>query len=127
MWVEFLRGEGEERSVVATAHWSRGAVTVSSGDDEVREALERAFRRTPASIDDASYRRFGTHGEVVVQPGSLEWFRTAALSRVSAETGLSARFVPGVTHGGYDPAAGYRTFQEQMERLDAESDAESPA
>jgi hypothetical protein len=127
MRVEFLRGGGEERTVVATAHWSRGAVTVSSEEDEVREALERAFRPTPVSIDDASYRRLGTHGEVVVQPGSLEWFRTAALTRATVESGLSARFVPGVTHGGYDPAAGYRTFQEQVERLDAAADAEPRA
>ena len=28
-----------------------------------------------------------------------------------------ARFVPGVTEGGFDPAAGYRTFEQQIERL----------
>jgi len=124
MRVEFLRGEGEERAVVATARWNRGVVTVSSEEDDVLEALERAFRRTPVAIDDASYRRLGTHGEVVVQPGSLGWFRAAALTRAVAETGLSVRFVPGVTQGGYDPAAGYRTFEEQVERLDAQVDVE---
>jgi hypothetical protein len=30
-----------------------------------------------------------------------------------------ARFVPGVTEGGFDPASDYRTFDEQIERLDA--------
>jgi hypothetical protein len=32
---------------------------------------------------------------------------------------LAARFVPGVVVGGFDPAAGYRTFEDQIERLDA--------
>ena len=122
MQVEFLRGQGEERVVVGTARWSDGDVTVASEDDEVREGLTHAFRRTPVAIDDASYRRLGTHGEVVVQPGDLEWFRAVALTRVPSETGLAPRFVPGVVAGGYDPAAGYRTFEQQVELLDARAD-----
>lgn len=122
MEVEFLRGEGEDRDVVATARWVDGAVTVESDDDEVREQLTHAFRKTPVVVDDASYRRLGTHGEIVVQPGDLQWFRAVALTRATAETGLTARSVPGITQGGYDPAAGYRTFEEQIERLDAHVD-----
>jgi len=126
MRVEFLRGQGEDRVVVGAARWSDGDVTIASEDDEVREALGHAFRRTPVAIDDASYRRLGTHGEVVVQPGDLEWFRAVALARVPSETGLAPRFVPGVTAGGYDPAAGYRTFEQQVERLDARADRAGP-
>lgn len=122
MQVEFLRGEGDERVVVGTARWSAGEVTVVSEDAEVGERLAHAFRRTPVAIDDASYRRLGTHGEVVVQPGDLEWFRAVALTRVPSETGLTPRFVPGVVAGGYDPAASYRTFEQQVERLDARAD-----
>jgi hypothetical protein len=126
MRVEFLRGQGEDRVVVGAARWSDGDVTIASEDDEVREGLAHAFRRTPVAIDDASYRRLGTHGEVVVQPGDLEWFRAVALTRVPSETGLAPRFVPGVTAGGYDPAAGYRTFEQQVERLDARADRAGP-
>jgi hypothetical protein len=53
----------------------------------------------------------------MLQPGGLEWFRAVAQFRVPAETGLVARTVPGVARGGYDPAANYRRFSEQIERL----------
>ncbi len=117
MQVEFLRGEGEDRTVVGSARYKDGEVTVAADEDEVRARLIRAFRRTPVAIDDASYRSLGTRGEVVLQPGDLEWFRAVALTRAMAETGLSARFVPEIEQGGYDPAAGYRTFEDQIERL----------
>jgi len=54
----------------------------------------------------------------MLQPGSLAWFRSVAQFRVLVETGLAARSVPGVTVGGYDPAANYRRFSEQIERLE---------
>jgi hypothetical protein len=107
-------------TLVATATWTDGEPVVESDDDELRSALERAFRRTPVITDDASYRRQGTHGEVMVPPGDLEWFRAAAFVRAPAEAGIDARLVPGVTEGGYDPAAGYRTFQDSIERLSPE-------
>ena len=62
-------------------------------------------------VDDGAYRRLGTSGEVMIQPGDLEWFRAASQVRGAAATGLVARLVPGVTEGGFDPAAGYRTFE----------------
>jgi hypothetical protein len=71
------------------------------------------------AVDDASRRRLGTSGDVVMQPGSLEWFRAVANTRARLVSGLGARFVPGLAAGGYDPAAGYRPFDEQLERLDA--------
>jgi hypothetical protein len=116
MRVEFHRPD-EPDTVVATAVWRHGTVTVEAEDDAVRDTLIRAFRPTPVVVDDAALRRQGTHGEVVVQPGTLEWFRVVAKARATQESGLSARFVPGVTEGGYDPAAQYRTFEESVELL----------
>jgi hypothetical protein len=121
MRVEFAQPDDEERTTVATAEWDGREVTVASDDDGHRDALARAFRRTPIVIDDASYRRLGTSGLVVLPPGDLGWFRAVAQVRVPAETGLVARFVPGAIVGGFDPAAEYRTFEEQVQRLDERS------
>jgi hypothetical protein len=121
MYVEFYDPEDEQKLSVASAHWDAGAVTITTEDDAVRDRLAHAFRRTPVTVDDASYRRLGTHGPVVLEPGDLEWFRAAAVVRVPAETGLAARFVAETVVGGYDPAANYRRFGEQVERLDQRS------
>ncbi len=131
MKVEFSRtapasADGSEASSappthVGTATWIDGRAVIDSNDDEDGEALERAFRCTPVVLtDDASYRRQGTHGEVLVPPGSLEWFRAVAFNRAPAEAGVEARLVPGITEGGYDPAAGYRRFAESLERLSSQ-------
>ncbi|HVF08693.1 MAG TPA: hypothetical protein VNC60_08960 [Actinomycetota bacterium] len=128
MKVEFSRpapppADGSEATAespthVATATWADGRAVIDCADDDVRQALERAFRSTPVVVtDDASYRRQGTHGEVMVQPGSLEWFRAVAFNRAPTEAGVEARLVPGITEGGFDPAAGYRRFDESIERL----------
>jgi hypothetical protein len=104
--------------VLVTAGWRDGEIVVTSEDETRRARVEKAYRRTPVVIDDGAYRRQGTRGEVVIQPGSLEWFRAVTQSRAQSETGLAARFVPDVRRGaGYDPAAGYRPFEEQIERL----------
>jgi hypothetical protein len=116
MRVEFTRPDAPD-TVVATAIWGHPAVTVEAEDEAVRHTLVRAFRPTPVVVDAPALRRQGTHGEVVVQPGSLEWFREVAKVRATQESGLSARLVPGVTEGGYDPAAQYRTFEESVELL----------
>ena len=102
---------------VASATWREGRLSIESDDDGLRTAITHAFRRIPLVVDDASLRSAGSRGEVVLQPGDLEWFREVALVRVAAETGLIARVVPGVTIGGYDPAANYRRFPEQIRRL----------
>ena len=119
MRVEFVPPDDEQKRTVATAEWHEGKVAISSEDEGIRETLTQAFRRTPVVIDDPSYRRLGTSGPVVLQPGDLVWFRAVAERRARAETGLEARFVPGASVGGFDPAAGYLPFQEQVERLDA--------
>ena len=116
MRVAFHRPD-EPDTVVATAIWRNGTVTVEAEDDAIRHTLMRAFRPTPVVVDAPALRRQGTHGEVIVQPGTLEWFREVAKTRATQESGLSARFVPGVTEGGYDPAAQYRTFEQSVERL----------
>ena len=91
---------------------------VEGDDPAVTASVERAFRPTPVVVDDPTLRPSGTHGEVMLQPGDLGWFRAVAQVRVAAETGLVARVVPGVVRGGYDPAANYRRFTEQIERLE---------
>ena len=106
---------------VASATWLDGRVVVVADDPELTASIERAFRPVPVVVDDPSLRYPGTHGESVLQPGDLEWFRAVAQVRVPAETGLVARSVPGVTVGGYDPAANYRRFFEQIERLESRS------
>jgi hypothetical protein len=104
--------------VLVVATWHDGEVEVTSQDETRRARVEKAYRRTPVAVDDGAYRRLGTSGEVVIQPGSLEWFRAVTQSRAQSETGLVSRTVPVVRRGaGYDPAAGYRPFEEQVERL----------
>jgi hypothetical protein len=120
MRAEYHR-EDDPDTVVGSARWDGSRTEVEADDDAVRDALLRTYRSTPVVTDDASYRRLGTHGEVVIQPGDLEWFRAASLVRGPVETGLLVRLVPGITEGGYDPAAGYRTFDETFERLDRNS------
>ena len=112
-----LHHPDEPDVVVATIAWTDGQPVVDTEDEHLRTSLEKVFRRTPVVIDDASYRRLGTAGEVLIQPGDLEWFRAVVQARIPAEAGLVGRFVPGISQGGFDPAAGYRTFEAQIERL----------
>jgi hypothetical protein len=121
MRVEFYRPDAPD-TVVATATWHGSSVSVESEDQALRDRLVHALRPTPAVVDDASYRRQGTRGETVVQPGSLEWFRAVVQTRATVESGLAARFVPGIEEGGYDPASQYRTFEESIERLSEHAD-----
>lgn len=116
MKVELHRPDQPD-AVVATVNWTDRQPVIETDDDDLRTALQKVFRRTPVVIDDASYRRMGTAGEVLIQPGDLEWLRAVVRARIPAETGLAGRFVPGITEGGFDPAANYRTFEEQIERL----------
>jgi hypothetical protein len=112
-----LHPPGEPDNVVATVSWIDGTAVIGCDDEGLRERLRTVFRRTPVVIDNASYRRLGTSGAVVIQPGDLEWFRAVVQARLPAESGLVGRFVPGVSEGGFDPAADYRTFEESIERL----------
>lgn len=118
MKVEFFLPDDEQHTAVAFAVWDGHSATVEADDDQLRARLVKAFRSTPVVVDDAAYRRLGTHGTVLVAPGDLGWFRAVAQVRAPAEAGVHARLVPGVRDGGFDPAAGYREFGEQLERLD---------
>jgi len=116
MRVEFRR-EVDQAKVVGVARWDGKRATMESDDPSVRDTLERIFRPTPVVVDDPSLRPLGSRGESLVYPGSLEWFREAALSRAGS-VGLRARFVPEVRgHSGWDPASAYRTFGETVDRL----------
>jgi hypothetical protein len=120
--IEFHRPDDDEKRTLATAAWNGRAATVSSDDVELRMRLQRVFRATRVAIDDASYRRMGTSGVVVVPPGDLGWFRAAAIVRAPSEAGLVPRFVPEITENGYDPAGNYREFEAQVERLSERTD-----
>ena len=118
MDVELYAPEDEEKRAVAFASWDGRDVRVTAQDVGVRERVARAFRKTPVAIDEPALRRRGTSGPVVIQPGSLEWFRAVVETRVTSESGLAARFVASRVVSGWDPAANYRRFGEQIERLD---------
>jgi hypothetical protein len=53
---------------------------------------------------------------VLLEPGSPAWFRAALVTRAEP-LGLHVRFVASRIVGGWDPAAAYRSFEDQMERL----------
>jgi hypothetical protein len=120
MRVEFLRDD-DNNVVVGSAGWDGRRPVLEADEDDVRHSLERIFRATPVVVNDGSFRYLGANGEAVLQPGSLDWFREAALVR-SQEQGLRARIVPEVAgEGGWDPAAAYRTFRDSIRRLYAGS------
>ena len=121
MKVEFYVPDDEQKQTVATAFWDGHSVTVTADDAAVREKLRLAFRRSPIAVDDQALRRLGTSGPVVLQPGSLEWIRAVARHRATEASGLVARFVADEMLSGWDPAANYRPFGDQMELLDERS------
>ena len=120
MRAEFYRPD-DPAEVVGAARWDGRTARVEAGDQDTGSAISRVFRPTPVVVDDPSLRPLGAHGESVVQPGSLDWFRAAAVTR-SDEEGLRVRFVPQVrVGGGWDPASAYRTFRQTVARLEAGS------
>ncbi len=104
----------EEPDLVAVATWSNGRPSLEVIEEV--PGLNDLLRPTPVVTDDASLRGPGTSGEVVLEPGSSAWFRAALLSRAPA-LGLSVRFVAERITGGWDPAAAYATFDEEVDRL----------
>ncbi len=116
MRAELYRPDGSERVVVAVARWS-GTASIEVTGPAV-EGLDRILRPTPVVVSDPALLPRGAHGEAVLQPGSLEWFRAALLTRAPS-LGLAVRFVVDDVRNGWDPAANYRTFDEQVGRLTA--------
>ena len=118
MRADFYR-EDDPETVVGSARWNGRSIDISSDDADVRGTLTRLFRQTPVVVDDPSLRPVSTLGEVVVQPGSLEWFRQVAIARTPA-TDLHVRLVPEVTmRTGWDPASAYRTFRQVVTRMES--------
>ena len=102
--------------VLATGRWSRGGGSTLDVAATDVEGLDQLLRRTPVVARDPSLLPQGSRGESVLQPDSLEWFRAALIARVET-LGLSVRFVAEDVRNGWDPAANYRRFREQAERL----------
>jgi hypothetical protein len=106
----------EPLRVVAVARWSGSGASIEVV--EPVKGLDRILRPTPVVVSDPALLPRGAHGEAVLQPGSLEWFRAALLTRAPS-LGLAVRFVVDDVRNGWDPAANYRTFDEQVGRLTA--------
>jgi hypothetical protein len=111
---ELYRPDAPE-SVVAIATWSDGRANLEVLDPSI-ERLDTLVRPTPVVVDDPSLRPPGTHGEALLEPGSSAWFRAAMQTRAEP-LGLRVRFVAGQIVGGWDPAASYRSFDEQVDRM----------
>jgi hypothetical protein len=108
MRAEFFRPDKPDE-VVAVAVWDGRAALIEAADDSHREALRRIFRRSPVAVVGTSVGSGGRVQEAVVEPGDLDWFRTAASIRGERE-GLQVRFV--TDHpGGWDPAGAYRSMR----------------
>ena len=116
MRAELYRPDEPER-VVAVARWFGTGASIEVLELGV-EGLDRLLRSTPVVVTDPALLPRGAHGEAVLQPGSLEWFRAALLTRAPS-LGLAVRFVVADVRNGWDPAANYRTFDEQVGRLTA--------
>ncbi len=114
MRAEVYRPDAPE-SPVAVATWSGGRSHLEVLDATV-PGLDRLLKPTPVVVDDPSLRAPGTSGPSLLEPGSYPWFREAMRSRGVA-LGLNVRFVADRIVGGWDPAASYRGFDEQIERL----------
>jgi len=111
---ELYRPDAPE-TPVAVATWSDGRAALEVLDASIPE-LGSLLKAIPVVVDDPSLRRPGTSGASLLEPGSSEWFRAALLER-SESLGLKVRFVAEEIIGGWDPAAAYRTFDEEIERL----------
>ncbi len=113
MRAELYRPDAPE-SVVAIATWSDGRANLEVLDPSI-ERLDTLVRPTPVVVDDPSLRPPGSHGDALLEPGSSAWFR-AALQTRAEPLGLRVRFVARQIVGGWDPAASYRSFDEQVDR-----------
>lgn len=120
MRAELYRPDAPD-AVVAVATWHAGRASARATDESI-EGLDRLLRPTPVVVHDAGPRQMGTSGELLEEPGSPDWFRAALLDRAPA-LGLAVRFVEDDVRNGWDPAANYRTFEEQERRLASEDAA----
>jgi hypothetical protein len=105
MRAEFFRAEAPD-TVVGEAQWDGRQAVIHAEDDEVRATLERVFRVSTVSVEDASPG--GTEGKTFAEPGDVEWFQAAARFR-GKEEGLAVRFVNEVP-ARWDPALEPQTY-----------------
>ena len=108
MRAEFFRPEKPDE-IVGVAVWNGRQASIEAESDSDREGLERVFRPSPISVTTPSVPG-GRVREVVAEPGDLEWFRTAAITRGERE-GLQVRFATD-RPGGWDPAGTYRSMDD---------------
>jgi len=101
-------------AVVAVATWDDGRSSLEA--TESIEGLDRILRATPVVVPGGFPQQLGATGDTLEQPGTLEWFRAALLERAPT-FGLAVRFVAADVRNGWDPAANYRTFEQQEWRL----------
>ena len=120
MRAELFRSDAPD-AVVAVATWDGGRTRIEATGDPV-EGLDRILRPTPVVVPGGAETQLGASGDTLEQPGSPDWFRAALLDRAPA-LGLSVRFVEDDLRNGWDPAANYRTFEEQEWRLASEDPA----
>jgi hypothetical protein len=110
--------EGDPEDLVAVATWRDGAASIEVVDPTA-DGLAGVVRLTPVVVEDPALLPAGTRGPVLLNPGDLEWFVQAVRTRGRA-LGLSVRLVPEAGPGGWDPASTYRTFDQQVDKLQAE-------
>ena len=87
--------------------------TLQDPRDDRQDARRGRQRHVPLSAHADGPR--ARHGEALLEPGSSAWFR-AALQTRAEPLGLRVRFVARQIVGGWDPAASYRSFDEQVDR-----------
>lgn len=129
MRIDFLKTEGEPTAgadappekvtAVGSVGWDGSkAVLIGAADEATGRSIMGLFAPTPLVADDPSLRQTGS-GPCVIQPGSLLWFREAAITRAS-RLGLSTRVVADPAAGeGFDPAAQYADFDVVISRIQA--------
>jgi hypothetical protein len=120
---ELFRSDAPD-DVVAVATWNDGRASLEV--TEPVEGLERILRATPVLVAGGFPQQIGASGDTLEQPGTLEWFRAALLERAPM-LGLGVRFVAEDVRNGWDPAANYRTFEQQEWRLASRGEAADPS
>ncbi|MCI0634643.1 MAG: hypothetical protein L0206_12115 [Actinobacteria bacterium] len=114
MRAELYRPDAPE-SPVAIANWSDGRAHLEVIDRTI-PGLERLLKANTRRRGRPLVAPAGDTRSLVARTRSYAWFRAALLSRAEP-SGLKVRFVAGRIVGGWDPAAAYRPFEEQIERL----------
>lgn len=119
MRIDFYHPDDPD-TVVAVVEWDGTQAHLVRADGQATgAAVTRIFRAVPVTSDDPSLRTNAGQGASTIEPGTLQWFRAAALVR-APKVGLTPRFVADAPSGsGFDPASNYRSFRDQVARISA--------